>query len=208
MFEDLAAKYSRKLHDEKWNLYSGFFPPRQGERVLDVGVSSMHELENVNYFLSWYPHPEQLTAVGIDDLQPLHAIHPNVTFVRADGRDLPFEDLAFDVVHSNAVVEHVGGRSEQRAFVAELTRVAKAGFITTPNRWFPLESHTRLPLVHWLPRRSMIRAFELMGSSERGIWLLSERRLRELFPDDVQVKIVKNRLAGWPATLCAVFVRL
>jgi hypothetical protein len=54
----------------------------------------------------------------------------------------------------------------------------------------------------------MIRAFELMGSSERGIWLLSERRLRELFPDDVQVKIVKNRLAGWPATLCAVFVRL
>ena len=24
-------------------------------------------------------------------------------------------------------------------------------FVTTPNRWFPIEVHTRLPLVHWLP---------------------------------------------------------
>ncbi len=29
----------------------------------------------------------------------------------------------------------------------------KGLFVTTPNRWFPIEFHTVLPLVHWLPKR-------------------------------------------------------
>jgi hypothetical protein len=205
MIDDRAAQYGRRLREAKWRLYCHFFPPRRGERVLDVGVSSMHELPNENYFLKQYPYPEQITAVGVDNLQRLEVIYPDVTFLQADGRDLPFDDLAFDAVHSNAVVEHVGPRADQRAFISELTRVAKGGLVTTPNRWFPLESHTRLPLVHWLPRPFMIRAFELSGRPERGIWLLSERQFRELFPDDVQLKVIKNRIAGLPATLSSIF---
>ena len=34
-----------------------------------------------------------------------------------------------------------------------------------PNRWFPLEVHTRLPLVHWLPDRVSHRAYDLAGKS-------------------------------------------
>ncbi len=68
--------------------------------------------------------------------------------VRADGRELPFADGAFDLGFSNAVVEHVaGGREGQRRFVHELCRVAQRVFVTTPNRWFPLEVHTLLPFV-------------------------------------------------------------
>jgi len=49
-----------------------------------------------------------------------------VRAVRADGRELPFEDGAFDIGFSNAVVEHVaGGREGQRRFVGELCRVAR-----------------------------------------------------------------------------------
>jgi len=71
---------------------------------------------------------------------------------RADGRELPFADGEFDRGFSNAVVEHVaGGRDGQRLFVHELCRVARRVFVTTPNRWFPLEVHTLLPFVHWLP---------------------------------------------------------
>ena len=36
--------------------------------------------------------------------------------------------------------------------IAECSRVAKRMvFLTTPNRWFPIEVHTALPLIHWLP---------------------------------------------------------
>ena len=29
----------------------------------------------------------------------------------------------------------------------------KIFFITTPNRFYPIEFHTKLPLIHWLPKR-------------------------------------------------------
>jgi hypothetical protein len=130
-------------------------------------------------------------------------------FVQADGRSLPFDDRAFDVVHSNAVIEHVGPLDEQRRFVSELVRVAAAGFITTPNRWFPIEAHTRLPLVHWLPRSPMSTVLDRLGRKIHGdewdIWLLSYRRFKGLFPTGLDVEIHTQRAAGWPATFIAVF---
>ena len=59
------------------------------------------------------------------------------------------------------MIEHVGGEDEQRRFVAEALRVGRRAFITTPNRWFPVEVHTRLPLVHWLPDNVSHRAYDL-----------------------------------------------
>lgn len=73
------------------------------------------------------------------------------SYVCADGRSLPFRDDAFDIVVSNAIVEHVGNEDEQIQFSAEQQRVAKYFVMTTPNRWFPIESHRRLPLIHWFP---------------------------------------------------------
>ena len=47
---------------------SGSFPPEAGGRILDVGMSQHDDLPGENYFLRRYPRPEQLTAVGIDDI--------------------------------------------------------------------------------------------------------------------------------------------
>ena len=100
----------------------------------------------------WYPHKSRITAAGIDDARFLERLHPGLRFIQADGRDLPFADGAFDYVHSSAVLEHVGSREKQSRFLGELWRVARKGvFVTTPNRWFPVEFHTVLPLAHWLP---------------------------------------------------------
>jgi len=71
---------------------------------------------------------------------------------------LPFADDEFDLAFSNATIEHAGTRAAQAEFVRELVRVARRSFVVTPNRWFPVELHTRLPFVHWLPPRSFARA--------------------------------------------------
>jgi hypothetical protein len=173
-----------------------------------VGVSRFTHYPGENYFLRRYPYPEQVTAVGITDLTGLQQVYPGVTFVHADGRSLPFEADAFDVVHSNAVIEHVGGRADQRRFVSELVRVAPAGFVTTPNRWFPFEVHTRVPLLHWLPEPAFARL--VVGLGIRRAWntyLLSRRQLVALFPPAVEPQIHRERLFGWTATLAAVFSR-
>ena len=158
--------------------------------VVDVGVTDapFGGGSSDNFFEALYPWPERITAVGHTELDRFAAAFPRCTAVRADGRELPFADGAFDLGFSNAVVEHVaGGRDGQRQFVHELCRVARRVFVTTPNRWFPLDLHTLLPFAHWLPRgparpRSCARAASTTCStrSARG-------ELASLFPYPVRV---------------------
>ena len=201
----------RRSRRKKWALYVDAFPPVEGEQVLDVGVSAL-DLAQENYFLDRYPYPDQLTAVGIDDVSALRNRYPNVTFLQADGRALPYEDDSFDVVHSNAVVEHVGDREQQRTFILELVRVARTGgLVTTPNRWFPVEAHTRLPLLHWLPRPTFVHVLKRTGKVPRvgdwNTWLLSAQEFLALFPPHVRVKLVRGRMLGVDATLNVIFLK-
>src|SRR5206468_11432832 len=72
-------------------------------------------------------------------------------------RRLPWGDGRFDLVLAIGVVEHLPAR-HRRAQVDEYYRVLAPGghiaILDTPNRWFPLETHSiGLPLVQWLPPR-------------------------------------------------------
>src|SRR4029078_13122637 len=50
--------------------------------------------------------------------------------------------------------------------IRECARVARRGLcITTPNRWFPVEFHTQLPLVHWLPKPWFRTILQAIGQS-------------------------------------------
>jgi hypothetical protein len=178
------------------------------ERILDVGVTSDRTYQASNYLEAWYPHKKMVTAVGIDDASFLCSQYSGMSFVMADGLMLPFSDEAFDVVHSSAVIEHVGSLDRQCAFVAECCRVARrAVFITTPNRWFPVEFHTVLPLVHWLPKE-IFRA--LMRRTGRGFFA-EERNLNLMTASDLSRAASANdgfthqvsnvALGGWPSNL-------
>jgi hypothetical protein len=201
-----AAARSRASRDAKWDLYRRLFPPSRGESVLDVGVSKFTSAPNENFFLTRYPYLDQVTGVGLFPISDIGEQFPGLTYVQADGRSLPFADGQFDIVHSNAVVEHVGDLEEQRAFVHELCRVGKAGFVTTPNAWFPIETHSKLPFVHWLPTKKMTATLmERLGHG--SFWLLDARSFRELFPPEVEVELHRMRLAGMTLTLVGAFRR-
>ncbi|HWC33184.1 MAG TPA: methyltransferase domain-containing protein [Mycobacteriales bacterium] len=94
-----------------------------------------------------------------------------------DGRRLPFRDDSFDLVVSNAVIEHVGDESDQVAFVAEHHRCGRAFVITTPNLLFPVESHTQAVFLHW---SRVWRARHPVEFSR----LLTRRSFRRLLPAD------------------------
>jgi SAM-dependent methyltransferase len=72
-------------------------------------------------------------------------------------RRLPYSSEEFDLVVVCGVVEHLPARL-RRAQVDEYYRVLACGghlvILDTPNRWFPLETHSvGLPLIQWLPPR-------------------------------------------------------
>lgn len=159
--------------------------PNSQDTILDVGATSDQIYDFSNYLEAWYPHKSKITAVGIDDAEFLQELYPGVTFLKADGRELPFADETFDVVHSSAVLEHVGSRENQMQFIRELTRVARrAVFMTTPDRWFPVEVHTVLPFVHWLPApwfRAILRQLgHNMLSREENLNLLTAGDLQRM----------------------------
>ena len=182
-----------RSRQRKFALFMEAIAPTAETTVLDVGVDDFGFGEHpgcgtLNFFEELYPWPGQVTALGLHEGERFRARYPQATYVQGDALDLPFEDGAFDVVFSNAVIEHVGGREEQRRFVAEGLRVARRAFITTPNRWFPIEVHTRLPLVHWLPDPASRRAYDLARKPwAKDFRLLGPGALRELFPPGVRV---------------------
>ena len=158
--------------------------------MVDVGVTDapFGGGSTDNFFEALYPWPERITAVGRTELDRFAVAFPRVRAVRADGRELPFADGEFDLGFSNAVVEHVdGGRGAQRQFVAELCRVAQRVFVTTPNRWFPLDPHTLLPFAHWLPAGSARRRLLRARGFDDVLDPLGPKELASLFPYPVRV---------------------
>jgi ubiquinone/menaquinone biosynthesis C-methylase UbiE len=178
--------------------------PLSDERVLDVGASGDEAWEVSNTFLREYRHPENTTVLGIDDYDELRPRYPQVRFVTYDGGVFPFGDNSFDICYSNAVIEHVGGRERQQSFLNEMVRVAERGFFTTPNRWFPVDLHTRLPLVHYFPRATYV---EFAAPFKRGrfaqdVNLLGARDIRTLIAGTpvTLFRIIPNRLFGFVVT--------
>ena len=154
------------------------------DTILDIGVTTDRSFDDSNYLEAWYAHKSRITAVGVENAEFLESLFPGVRFVQADGRDLPFESGAFDFVHSSAVLEHVGSRQQQTQFLREAWRVARKGvFITTPNRRFPVEFHTVLPLIHWLPiplyRKLLVALRYEFFADESNLNLLSVRSLTQ-----------------------------
>ncbi|CAN5149105.1 hypothetical protein BH09ACT13_BH09ACT13_13360 [soil metagenome] len=188
---DAVSLRSRK---RKLQLFLDELRPTGQTTVLDVGADELGFGEGeggstLNVLEELYPWPERITALGLHDGQSFRERYPAVAYVQGDALALPFDDDAFDVFFSNAVIEHVGDRKAQRRFVTEALRVGRQVFITTPNRRFPVELHTRLPLVHWLPERAAHSVYDALGKGfAKEVELLSRRDLESLFP--VRVRIV------------------
>ena len=189
----LADSISLRSRGRKLRLFLEELRPTADTTVLDVGADELGFGEGdgcatMNFFEELYPWPERITALGLHDGAGFRATYPHIPYIQGDACALPFEDGAFDIVFSNAVIEHVGGRDRQRQLVSEAIRVGRRVFITTPNRRFPVEVHTRLPLVHWLPDALSHRVYDLTGREIGAeVDLLTRRSFAQLFPGRVRV---------------------
>lgn len=177
-------------------------------KVLDVGVSNLEHNDQVNLFLrNFRLSSSQYTGLAVESMDDIRKKYPDKSFVEYDGNVFPFEDKSFDWVFSNAVIEHVGDQDKQILFINEMLRVGKNVFFTTPNKYFPIESHTNVIFRHWSDN-----SFYQWCKNNNPIW--SKQNLVLLGPKDLEYlmkkstsqnyRIYKNRILGWPMTLTVV----
>lgn len=204
------SSFSKKSRCKKTQILLNSFDFDESTRILDVGgqVDS-----HASQLLEIHPWKKNITVLNNmkQHIDVVKKMYPQVTVVEGDARKLDYEDQCFDIVYSNAVIEHVGGWADQQAMAREVMRVGKAWFITTPNRWYPFEFHTRLPLIGWLPPPAMRRVAQIYSYNhiERryssgnisNTRLLTSREMSRLFPSS---QIRRVRVTIWPETLVAI----
>jgi hypothetical protein len=174
----------RKSRQQKFRLFLRLLRPTPAMRILNVGASGPHHALP-DQFESEYAPRGQITGGGISlsEVQDYRRSFPGVKSLVFDGCALPFLDKSFDIVYSNAVIEHLPGGESQQRFAAEVARVGRGWFVTTPNLWYPIEPHYHLPFVQLLPQRWQRRLVTKLGKVPyENLYLLTKGQLRELFP--------------------------
>lgn len=210
--ESYIARLLVRVREEVFQIFVATFQPSPEQTILDIGLSA-DDHRSSNHLEKRYPHTQRIYGLSVEHLPELRDQFPGLALVQGDGRALPFAEGSFDFVYSHAVIEHVGSRAQQIRFLAEALRVARHGIlITTPNRWHPLETHTGLPLLHFLPAPIHRGVYRLLGkgryASERTLHLMGAPTLcglaREVKPKDASVLLHRVQWLGFASNLVLV----
>jgi SAM-dependent methyltransferase len=193
-------------------------------RILDIGSEDGSSIAAVLQGSQAKPHNIYIADIDETFLERGRQRYGFTPVSIPESGRLPFDDRFFDIVYCSSVIEHVTlPKSEvweqtsgehfrdvavqhQRSFAEEIRRLGKRFYVQTPNKWFPVESHTWLPFVGYLPRRFLVpvlrftNAFWVKRTSPD--WhLLSVGDMKSMFPD---ANIRKERLLGLTKSIMAI----
>lgn len=134
--------------------------PNSSLRILDIGCSYGLILQHLSKYLDY--------CVGIDmEEKILSQSIENVSYLCADGEQLPIATASFDVVICNHVYEHTDNPAR---LMAEIHRVLKSDglcYFAGPNKYAILEPHYSLPFLSWLPTTWADNYLKITGKGSR-----------------------------------------
>lgn len=124
-------------------------------KILDFGVSSSKNSDSnpfVKYFIK--KKYKSLYGCGLDNISDVKNNLKDLKYKKIKpNKKLPYKDNYFSISISHAVFEHLGSFKKKQFYLSELLRISKKVFITVPNRYFPVEHHSNIPLLGYLPSK-------------------------------------------------------
>ena len=218
------AAMARRARERRAALFRATLAPKPGMRILDLGGGNGSHIARI------LPHhdPRHVTVADISEWH-LAAARREFRFdtvrLNEHAPTLPFDDAEFDICFCSSVIEHISvpktelatcqservfrdhARANQRAFASEVRRIAKGYFVQTPYKYFPLESHSLLPMpVVLLPRPQQVAVITRFSKYRRkratpDFLLFTRRELSAMFPD---AQILSERWFGMTKSIMAV----
>jgi hypothetical protein len=214
--KSLSTKFRQKRDIRLRGLISDI-AAKGGLRILDVGGSVEYWRRVGLDFLREHQATVTVLNVTATELKAEGADARLFTAVVGDACDLSsIDDGAYDLVHSNSVIEHVGDWARMKQFAAESRRVGRSYYIQTPYYWFPVEPHYyRAPMIHWIPRplrarilttfpvtySGRVKSLDAAYGVLDGTQLIDRRQFEFLFPDATHCR---ERLMGLVKSLIAI----
>jgi hypothetical protein len=154
-----------------------------GKVVLDHGTTPDTERGDSNCMIGWLLADGAIVhAASPEDVSSLPRKYPGLCVLPWPPTRASLADV--DCIVSSAVLEHVGPEESQVRYLCDLLCLRRPFLLTTPNRGHWLEFHTKLPLLHWLPRNAHRAILSLLGlgawASEEQLRLLGRTELSQL----------------------------
>lgn len=180
------------------------------ESMLDIGTVDDESLESSNYFINQFKTITTTRSISdqiINNKNFSSCLNKSIT---SNFTDDDINNFKSDLVISSATLEHVGNYSNQKKMINNILNFSKKFFfITTPNRFFPIDFHTKIPFMHMLPKKIHRSFLNFIGlkeySKEENLNLLSESDIKkiinELKINNFIIKIFKIRLFGLTSNL-------
>ncbi len=205
---DGPGSIGERRRSRRWDWLRAEFPGIESMSVIDLGGTAE----------AWLRAPVRPASLHVINLEPEPGV-PAETWIRvdqADACDLPahIADGSYDLVFSNAVLEHVGGHVQRMRFAETVHKLANLHWIQTPYRYFPIEPHWLFPGFQFLPltaRGRLSQYWPLVHTKSTsheegcraamGVELLSWAEMQIYFPSSV---IQPERMLGLVKSLIAV----
>lgn len=164
--DSVGSKFRAKRIEPLLSMFSGIYEKHGCVNIVDMGgthtywnIISGDVLEKYNVHITLVNLPGSVAPICDERFK----------YVEGDCRDLSFiEGNAFHIAHSNSVIEHVGDWEGMTKFAREVSRIAPAYFVQTPNFWFPVEPHCMTPFFHWLPRQARVFLIQKLNVGNWG----------------------------------------
>ncbi|PHX88676.1 MAG: hypothetical protein CK535_05585 [Pelagibacteraceae bacterium] len=180
--------------------------------VLDVGTTSDKFNKSSNFLINNFSYIKKRKSISDQKISSnffLNTLHKSISDKLTN---LEINKFSSDLVISNATIEHVGSKKNQYTMISNIILLTKKTFvIATPNRYHPIEFHTLIPLIHWLPKKIHRFILKLFGLSyfakEKNLNLLSEEdllRLLNRFKNKIEYSIYNIKWLGVKSNLIVI----
>jgi SAM-dependent methyltransferase len=225
MIKSIFKKFSSQARKRRAALFRTRFELTENTRILDLGAEGGANIHAVLHGTKVRPENVYIADLAGRKVEEGKRRYGYVPVVVEESGPLPFPDAFFDIVFCSSVIEHVTvpkkrvwkeystqrfraeSLQNQKAFAAEIRRLGKQYFVQTPYRYFPIEAHSWLPFVAWLPRWLLLPVLRLahfvwVTQPVPDWYLLDRRELAELFGKEA--RILEEKFLGLTKSLMAV----
>ena len=175
--------------------------------VLDIGTTSDDQNISSNLIVKNLNNISEFRSISDQKITSPFFKKMLQKSITDDFSEEEVERFKSDLVLSSATIEHVGNYNNQKMMLANMVRLSKKIIIiTTPNRFHPVDFHTKIPIIHWLPKsihRKILKFLNLsFYSREENLNLLSKSDFIQLAKDEnITYEFKYIRLLGFISNL-------